>query len=30
MIYNPGGIEVSIKRGGKLYKLPPLTTVIVD
>jgi len=30
MIYNPGGIEVNIKRGGKIYKLPPLTTVTID
>lgn len=30
MIYNPAGTEISIRRGGKLYSIPPLKTVIID
>lgn len=30
MIYNPGGMEVSIRRGGKVHNIPPLATVIID
>lgn len=30
MIYNPGGMEVSIRRGGKVHCIPPLATVTVD
>ena len=30
MIYNPGGIEVLLKRGDKVYTIPALATVVLD
>ena len=30
MIYNPSGTEVTIRRSGNTYTVPPLTTVTVD